>query len=82
VDRVRGQVRGQANLIAVLLAFRYGRAIMARKPRVHFSGAFYHVMSRGNQGQKIFKDDRDRGVIWIYLGRTKSDLATGCTPTC
>ena len=52
--------QGQANLIAVLLAFRYGRAIMARKPRVHFSGAFYHVMSRGNQGQKLFKDDQDR----------------------
>ena len=32
---------------------------MARKPRVHFTGALYHVMSRGNQGQKIFKDDRD-----------------------
>jgi REP element-mobilizing transposase RayT len=33
---------------------------MARKPRVHFAGAFYHVMSRGNQGRSIFKDDRDR----------------------
>jgi putative transposase len=33
---------------------------MTRKPRVHFSGASYHVMSRGNQGQVIFKDDRDR----------------------
>lgn len=33
---------------------------MARKPRVHFTGALYHVMCRGNQGQRIFKDDRDR----------------------
>ena len=33
---------------------------MARKPRVHFAGALYHVMSRGNQVQLIFKDDRDR----------------------
>ena len=33
---------------------------MARKPRVHFPGAFYHVISRGNQGQKIFHDDADR----------------------
>jgi hypothetical protein len=33
---------------------------MARKPRVHFAGARYHVMSRGNQGQSIFRDDRDR----------------------
>lgn len=38
----------------------YGVVIVARKPRVHFTGALYHVMSRGNQGQAIFKDDRDR----------------------
>ena len=33
---------------------------MARKPRVHFPGAFYHVISRGNNRQAIFKDDSDR----------------------
>jgi len=33
---------------------------MARKSRGHFPGALYHVMGRGNQGQSIFKDDRDR----------------------
>ena len=33
---------------------------MARKPRVHFIGALYHVMARGNQGQAIFTDDADR----------------------
>jgi len=33
---------------------------MARKPRVHFPGALYHVMARGNQGQTIFADDLDR----------------------
>ncbi len=33
---------------------------MARKPRIHFPGAFYHVISRGNQGQMIFHDDADR----------------------
>jgi len=40
---------------------------MARKPRVHFSGALYHVMSRGNQGQSIFKDDRDRERYLDFL---------------
>jgi REP element-mobilizing transposase RayT len=35
-------------------------ARMARKPRVEFEGAFYHVIVRGNQRQKIFRDDRDR----------------------
>ncbi len=32
---------------------------MARKPRIEFEGAFYHVITRGNQRQKIFKDERD-----------------------
>ncbi len=39
---------------------------MARKPRVEFAGAFYHVIVRGNQRQKIFHDDKDR---WSYLQR-------------
>jgi putative transposase len=33
---------------------------MARKPRIEFPGAFYHVMARGNRKQAIFKDDSDR----------------------
>jgi len=40
---------------------------MARKPRVHFAGALYHVMSRGNQGQAIFKDDQDRERYLDFL---------------
>jgi REP element-mobilizing transposase RayT len=40
---------------------------MARKPRVHFAGALYHVMCRGNQGQAIFKDDRDRERYLDFL---------------
>ncbi len=32
---------------------------MARKPRIEFDGAFYHVLVRGNQKQKIFKDNHD-----------------------
>ena len=27
---------------------------MARKPRIHYPGAVYHVMLRGNNGQQIF----------------------------
>ncbi len=27
---------------------------MARKLRIEFAGAFYHVMSHGNNGDKIF----------------------------
>ena len=33
---------------------------MARKPRIEYPGAFYHVMTRGNRKEAIFKDDKDR----------------------
>jgi len=33
---------------------------MARKPRVEYDGAFYHVIVRGNQRQRTFYDDPDR----------------------
>jgi len=39
---------------------------MARKPRIHFPGAFYHVMLRGNGGQNIFGSDADR-IRFILL---------------
>jgi putative transposase len=32
---------------------------MARKPRIEFQGALYHVITRGNQRQRIFKDRTD-----------------------
>ncbi|HEY7555394.1 MAG TPA: transposase [Candidatus Binatia bacterium] len=33
---------------------------MARKPRVEYAGAFYHVICRGNQSQVIFGSNADR----------------------
>jgi len=33
---------------------------MPRKPRIHFPGALYHVILRGNAGQPLFLDDRGR----------------------
>ncbi|MBM2805453.1 MAG: hypothetical protein HW419_3346, partial [Deltaproteobacteria bacterium] len=35
-------------------------AAMGRKPRVHFPGALYHVIVRGNQRQATFRSDADR----------------------
>lgn len=32
---------------------------MARPPRIHFPGAFYHVIVRGNQRQAVFRSDSD-----------------------
>lgn len=33
---------------------------MARKPRIHFSGAFYHVILKSVNGEKIFRTAADR----------------------
>src|ERR1051325_202889 len=33
---------------------------MARKLRVEYEGAIYHVMNRGARGDPIFRDDQDR----------------------
>jgi putative transposase len=36
---------------------------MARKPRLHIPGGFYHVMLRGNGGQQIFFSDDDKAYF-------------------
>ncbi len=40
---------------------------MARKPRIHYPGAFYHVMLRGNGGQDIFSSSEDRNRFYLLL---------------
>ena len=40
---------------------------MARPLRIEYSGAFYHVMHRGNAGSDIFKSERDREKILEYF---------------
>ena len=54
---------------------------MARKPRVHFAGAVYHVMCRSNQGQSIFKEpakelDKDPAVLSRGLGKLAEELVS------
>jgi len=41
---------------------------MARKPRIEFAGAVYHVISRGDRGEAIYQDDEDRRVFLQFLG--------------
>jgi REP element-mobilizing transposase RayT len=41
---------------------------MARPLRIQYPGAVYHVMARGNRGQGIFQDDRDRRCFLETLG--------------
>jgi putative transposase len=46
---------------------------VARKPRIHYPGAVYHVILRGNAGQDIFFADEDRYRFYRFLqeGRVK-----------
>lgn len=41
---------------------------MARKLRVEYPGAIYHVMNRGDRREEIFKDDQDRERLIEALG--------------
>ena len=47
---------------------------MARRVRVEYPGAVYHVMSRGNRGDAIFRTERDRRLLL-------DTLAEGCGKT-
>ena len=47
---------------------------MARKLRLEYSGAIYHVMNRGDRRESIFHDDADRK-------RFVETLAECCTKT-
>ena len=40
---------------------------MARKPRIHYPGAVYHVILRGNGGQELFFSGKDRTRFYLLL---------------
>ena len=40
---------------------------MARKPRIHFPSAVYHVILRGNAGDPIFFSDLDRYRLYLIF---------------
>ncbi len=42
---------------------------MARQLRIQYSGAIYHIMARGDHGNPIFSDDRDREVFLKTLAQ-------------
>ena len=44
---------------------------MARKPRVHLRGALYHVIVRGNKGQRVFRREADFKPFLRLLGEYK-----------
>ncbi len=43
---------------------------MARKLRIQYSGAMYHVMNRGDRREAIFDDDQARHRFLSTLGET------------
>jgi REP element-mobilizing transposase RayT len=43
---------------------------MARKPRIQYPSAIYHVMNRGDRREPIFLDDADRELFLETLGQT------------
>ncbi|XOV72394.1 MAG: transposase [Verrucomicrobiota bacterium] len=43
---------------------------MARKLRVEYEGAIYHILSRGNGKQDIYRDAKDRKLFLKALGET------------
>jgi putative transposase len=45
---------------------------MARPWRIEFEGALYHILSRGNQRQDIFRNDADRHLFLETLGQMAS----------
>ncbi|MBI2358921.1 MAG: transposase [Deltaproteobacteria bacterium] len=48
---------------------------MARRVRVEYAGALYHVITRGNQRQRIFRDDRDREKYLEILSGLKKQFS-------
>jgi len=47
---------------------------MARKTWVHFSGALYHVIARGNKGQRVFRREADFELYLKLLKDYKQEL--------
>jgi putative transposase len=45
---------------------------MARPLRINYSGAFYHITSRGNEQREVFKSQADREKFLCYLESAES----------
>lgn len=55
---------------------------MARPIRLEFSGALYHVTSRGDRREAIFEDDVDRERFLTVLGEVAADFNWVCRAYC
>jgi REP element-mobilizing transposase RayT len=55
---------------------------MARPLRIEFSGAVYHVTTRGNARADIFEDDNDRNLFCTVLGQVVKRFNWCCHAYC
>jgi REP element-mobilizing transposase RayT len=55
---------------------------MARPLRIQFPGALYHVTSRGNARQPVYRDDRDRRSFLGLLGEAVERFGWQCHAYC
>ncbi len=39
---------------------------MARKPRIHYEGALYHVICRGNNKTSVFSDSSEKKKLFKH----------------
>jgi hypothetical protein len=47
----------------IIMCFERRKGRVARPLRIESEEAYYHVLSRGNEGNDIFYDDKDRKVF-------------------
>ena len=57
-----------SNIVLTEVPFCKSVGGMARKLRLEYAGAIYHVMNRGDRGEPIFKGDADRVRFLETLG--------------
>jgi putative transposase len=55
---------------------------MARSIRIEFSGALYHVTSRGDRRESIYEDDQDRERFLEIIGQVVKDSNWICHAYC
>jgi hypothetical protein len=53
--------------------------LMARPLRIQYAGARYYLMSRGDQREPIFSDDKDRPLFSLRSDKLAARLAGRCT---
>jgi putative transposase len=51
---------------------------MPRKARIDAAGALHHIICRGIEGQRVFRDDKDRDNFVKRLDKILEDSSTPC----